>query len=193
MRSRSACHEHGTGDLRRVLHGGVPRDDRSFLVVDEEAAVTKREKALELMAAGVSNAQAAREVGVSASAVWKWANPEKAAEMQREDNARRAQVKREWDQEPSNVTCSACEEPLTNRQATHGIRQHADCYAEVRAFQKQWRREEIFELWDRGLTSGQIAIKLGSTRTAINNEVMRMRREGWDLPYRRRPAGELVR
>jgi hypothetical protein len=50
------------------------------------------------------------------------------------------------------------------------------------------RRSEIRRLWLRGASAREIAEDLGSTAKSIGVEITRMRRDGWDLPYRGRAA-----
>lgn len=49
------------------------------------------------------------------------------------------------------------------------------------------RRERIADLYKRGTPIAGIAERLGTTPGHVKQQIQRMRDEGWDLPYRRRP------
>lgn len=42
-------------------------------------------------------------------------------------------------------------------------------------------------MWAEGLTIRQIAAALGSSTQSIGSEIVRLRKEGHDLPYRQTP------
>ena len=48
------------------------------------------------------------------------------------------------------------------------------------------RRAAIAQLFREGRSAHYIAQAIGSTRNAVHVEIHRMRRAGWDLPYRGR-------
>lgn len=49
------------------------------------------------------------------------------------------------------------------------------------------RLVRIHDLWHQGKAIKEIADTLGSTVNAIGVTTVYMRRDGWDLPYRRKP------
>ena len=57
------------------------------------------------------------------------------------------------------------------------------------AHKKSQHRDAVAELWVRGLTSGQISLKLGISRSAVMGLVWRMRRRG-DARVSPRKGGE---
>lgn len=75
---------------------------------------------------------------------------------------RRAHQKRRWDRE--NYV------PSTARRDSRDAR---------------YRR--IQDLWAGGYLLTEIADELETTKGTVADAMQRMRREGWDLPYRRRP------
>lgn len=50
------------------------------------------------------------------------------------------------------------------------------------------RRSGIKLMWEDGYSMAEIAETMEMSPTSLGNETTRMRREGWDLPYRRRKA-----
>lgn len=44
--------------------------------------------------------------------------------------------------------------------------------------------DQVIDLWRKGDTKGQIALKLGRDRHSITNLISRLRRQGIDLPLR---------
>jgi DNA-binding NarL/FixJ family response regulator len=59
-----------------------------------------------------------------------------------------------------------------------------ECWHRDRREARQSRRERIAEMWADGMTVRQIAAALDSTTNSIGAEMVTMRQEGWDLPYR---------
>lgn len=49
------------------------------------------------------------------------------------------------------------------------------------------RLVQIHDLWHQGKTIKEIAAALESTKNSIGVTIVYMRRDGWDLPYRRQP------
>lgn len=47
------------------------------------------------------------------------------------------------------------------------------------------RRLLIQEMWRAGASAKAIAAALGTTEATVSCEIVRMRRSGWDMPYRR--------
>lgn len=80
-----------------------------------------------------------------------------------------------------------------------GGRRNCACGAEisptaercVECLHKAWaeateaRRARIAEMWADGHSMAEIAEDIGTTRNALSGEMVRMRRAGWDLPFRR--------
>lgn len=58
-----------------------------------------------------------------------------------------------------------------------------DCYNER---QRNHEREaRVVEMWAEGLSIGQIAEAVGTTKGSMGGKMVKMRRRGLDLPYRR--------
>jgi transposase len=66
-----------------------------------------------------------------------------------------------------------------------------DGAARQRAKQAEPRRRRVQQLWAEGKTQGEIAEIIGTTPAAIGTIVDRMRRRGWDFPYRRHPSVQM--
>jgi hypothetical protein len=61
------------------------------------------------------------------------------------------------------------------------------CYREAEAERRDARRQRIAALWHEGKTLVGIAAALGTTPGAVKVAMVNMRKDGWDLPYRRIP------
>lgn len=92
---------------------------------------------------------------------WKAQNPDKIAQ---------------WE-EAHRHPCADCGDSI-GRQAVRCW----DCEVERR----RARRVEVHRLWHEGKTVAVIAALLGTTKGAMQVCIVYMRREGWDMPYRRR-------
>lgn len=115
---------------------------------------------------------------------WLEANRERDREYSRAWKQRNRERVRAYDSEYDAThkgTCADCGGP-THRQHDGGT--CADCHAR----RAQERREQIAVMWRDGQTLREIADALDSTPNSIQVTVHRMRRDGWDLPSRRRRA-----
>jgi predicted transcriptional regulator len=136
------------------------------------------ERARALAAEGKSHPEIAVLFGVTKSAVWKACHPERIAELSRIDNARRRQQKREWEREHYRGECEVCGARTGKRSCTRCPK-----HSLAREAHRQ-RREEIQRRWLAGESLNEIAAALGTTKNSAQVTVHRMRREGWDMPYR---------
>lgn len=144
----------------------------------------RKAKARELIANGATYASAGQEVGVAPNTAWYWLHPEAV----QADNAARHKYKLAWSRENNRAQCPC------GSLAGIGSRlswQHQGlcqaCRRDVRTVGRAWRCQEIYEMWHEGFTLLGIALELDSTVGSINVEIVRMRQEGWDMPYRRQP------
>jgi hypothetical protein len=71
-------------------------------------------------------------------------------------------------------------------------RQASMCAECARVNRAEWKREKrsyIRSCWAMGMTLREIATGLDTTPLSVQTEMLRMRKDGWDLPYRRVPRG----
>ena len=101
-----------------------------------------------------------------ASRAWKVANRDRAREY--------GQI---YDATHKGV-CLRCGGPMNRRHANGLCRL---CRHELRAD----RRQQIAQMWNAGRSIRGIAAELGSTPNSVGTEMAFMRRDGWELPYRR--------
>jgi hypothetical protein len=90
---------------------------------------------------------------------------------------KRAEQKRRWDRENNRGECGICGAVTWNRKTRCGKHdvQH----------ERAWRfRKAIQDRYLAGMPVAQIAAELGKGQTHVEVEMVRMRRDGWDLPYR---------
>lgn len=131
-----------------------------------------------------SHARIAAEFGVTASAVWKALNPDKTRELLRAQNARRRDAKRAWERQnmrrPENrATCELCGLPCGIGQPN--ARRCHDCIMEIAVT----RESIVAGMYLDGWTLREISQALGYAESSSAGAVLhRMRRLGWDLPYR---------
>lgn len=86
--------------------------------------------------------------------------------------------KKHWDETP--VPCSNCGRPHDRKTSLC-----EECSRAFIARAKRLRAEDIAALWREGRTLQEIANLLGTTKGAVGVAVVKLRAEGWDLPYRR--------
>lgn len=109
-------------------------------------------------------------------------HPERVAE----ENRRRRAAKQAWQREHYVHPCVEC------GKSTHrGTPRCVDCYHAAKRAALNEKRAEIQRLWRDGLTHGEIAAALGTTKGTIVRQTVRMRKDGWDLP-RRKPGRRRV-
>jgi DNA-binding CsgD family transcriptional regulator len=80
------------------------------------------------------------------------------------------------------------------RRMTRRAQQCDHCRREIDAARVQEKRSYIASCWAAGMTVREIAGGLGTTASTVAVEIQRMRRLGWDVPYRnlgpvKRPQG----
>lgn len=99
-----------------------------------------------------------------------------SAEMR---TGRRAEQKRRWDRE--NLATCSCGRRMSRR-ASFCQR----CQREADAERVREKRSYIRSYWAMGMTMREIAAGLDTTPKTVAMEIQRMRRLGWDVPYRQR-------
>jgi transposase len=100
-------------------------------------------------------------------------------------NQRRTVSKRAWGNEHDRPVCP-CGNVMGVGVHRKGAKHCVECELEIRAVRRAMRHEQIYEVWHKGATYAEIATQLGVTPAAARGLVRRMRREGWDMPYRPR-------
>lgn len=140
-----------------------------------------------LHAMGLSYQRIAPLLGyASYSSAWKLLHPEETARRDAAQNARRGPAKRAWEREHDRRPCP-CGAPRgvgAHRERPDGL--CGDCYDEVRAVGAAMRRERIAVMWNAGESAAAIAAALDTTTNVIGSDLTRMRRDGWDVPRRRK-------
>ena len=131
---------------------------------------------------GLSYREIGELFGVTPSAAAKACNRERYRELNRQWNAQpeRKAAKRRWAQENPG-TCEVCG-VRTQRKS------HSRCFEHhIVREQRRVRAEWIVARWAEGWTGRQIAEALGWSPDHLGVEIDRLRKEGYDLPYRRSP------
>lgn len=158
--------------LCRVCHGAVHR-------VKSERQLS----AENLRGEGLSNAEIGRRLGVNGSTVYKWLNPEKAREWNRQQNAARREAKREWARN-NRATCPECGAIRGVNSGSQGTLCRP-CSISQRGEQKEARWDDIERWWNEGIPGPEIAKRLGWEKSScISVELNAMRKAGRDVPYR---------
>lgn len=148
--------------------------------------IDARERAIAMRAEGHTYPAIAEELGVSRSTVRRWCDPSAAED----DRAQSANWKRRnrhhvaaYDQayEHPESACRACGATGHDKRRS-GLCQR--CLSERTGA----RRRAIADMWNAGATGAEIAHLLNTTPGAIAHAIHKMRRAGWDLPYRRKLA-----
>lgn len=95
---------------------------------------------------------------------------------------RRGEQKRRWDR-GNRRPCSTvgCENTVW---ATARGTQCRDCERAARRERRNVRWLEIQRRWLLGESEREIAVALGTSKSAIGRTVNAMRSDGWDVPYR---------
>jgi transposase len=150
--------------------------------------VTRAEKVKEaqsLRDGGLLDREIAERFGVTRSAVTKWLNPNRK-EWERTQNAKRGPAKRAWAQ-ANRAACPSCGKPMRegSRSPSHRSKSCRDCEHHRRRQPYLERGKQIEGWWNEGLTYPQLQARLGWTKSRLAVEIHRLRRDGFDLPYRR--------
>lgn len=142
-----------------------------------------------LRAKGLLHREIAEQLGVQTSTVWGWLNPEANKEKIRRSNAKRSPAKRQH-ADLKRRNCPQCGEKMGTGTGYPGRTEKncKKCQVTNENAQTKARYEAIQRLWSAGWSLKEIASKLDSTVASISVSMVRMRKEGWNLPYRyRRP------
>lgn len=119
---------------------------------------------------------------------WRKKNPERVRELSRHGNRRRRREKgdevraaqRAWDANPVNRgRCTSC-----GGLRGIGVYSEGTCMGCVKAAAEE-KRQQIVRLWREGKSLKEIAAILGYQAKALGPLMVRMRKRGYDLPYRR--------
>lgn len=150
----------------------------------------RRVEAQRLRDAGWSFDRIAAAIGYASGAgARRLLHPERFAENDRKNNARRAPIKRAWENANDRPAC-ACGAAMGVGAHRRARRVCAACRNDIYAVGRAMRRERIYELWHRCATLRDIAEALDSTAASMSSEITYMRQDGWDMPYRRTPKGK---
>lgn len=130
---------------------------------------------------GLGPAAIARRIGVSPTTVHRW-----TSEEQRERDVQRSRAYRKrnrervrtYDSKRRRDACPVCGGPKTIR---------SELCAGCSRFAGKQRQRFIQIMWKDGHTVPQIAALLETTTGSVQTSIARMRRAGWDMPYRRSP------
>lgn len=138
-------------------------------------------KAKRLRDEGLTYAEIAEQLGVTASCVQKWLNPERTKEWLRHDNARpeRKRVKRQWEKE-NRAECPQCGGLMG--QGTAGRSKRPELCRECRGEEARHKRLRYIELRGQGLTNLEIEAKLGLPFNTVGKALTEARQEGLDVP-----------
>lgn len=120
----------------------------------------------------------ARRLEVSRATVTRWTDAEVAERSRRQSQAWKARNPsrvKAYDRERRADTCPTCGgKKVKKSKLCYG------CEVEVR----RARMRIIQVMWKGGHSHRQIAILLGTTKGTVQATISRMRRDGWDMPYR---------
>ena len=155
------------------------------------ATIADRKYAIEARKRGVSFAAIARKTGVSKTTIRRWTVPEyqarvdaqKAVWLSKPENKARL---REYERRRKKGRCESCSGAMSR--AFDGLCK--SCRKEAQHF----KRIDIQRYWnDQVLMSSEIADRMGLTRGAIESELQRMRKDGWQLDPRGGIPGAYLR
>lgn len=145
-------------------------------------------KARELREQGMKPREIALELGVDRSTVWKWANPQQAADIRRRDNASRASAKRAWENEHDRGTCTRCGGAMGVGAVRKGQKLCRPCWLESEHQRMAERYAFVARLWNEGKSHREIAAAMGWECDNAGPLVDAARAAGYDLPYRHHGA-----
>ena len=135
---------------------------------------------------GLTLAEIAGRLGYkSPSSAWKLLNPERNQERMRKDNAKRNEVKREWERR-NRASCPECGQPMRagSRSVSHRPTRCRKCRTLAERTNVDDRAQRIERWWAEGLKLREIGERLGWTEAHVGVEIGRLRAKGYDLRYR---------
>lgn len=141
----------------------------------------------ELRAEGLKYREIAALLGESTSTVHRRCNRERDRALQKIQRKKHAAQRREYDlryRHEHRAVCPKCGYVYAPGSGTkRGAAKHVD-FTNCSGCAEQ-RRQNIVRWWAEGLTMAEISNRLGWRGPHLNVEMVRMRRDGYDLPYRR--------
>jgi transposase len=146
-------------------------------------------KARTLRKKGLKYREIGARLGISTKLAWEWVNPEKVQAT----NRRRRRAKREWERhwlasDASRAICARCGKKMGRGSARPHLQER-----NARAVESQQRtcsgcaedrRELTIALYREGLPLKVIADRLDTTINSLGVDLVRLRKQGYDLPYR---------
>lgn len=166
-----------------------PRPEkREAAGIHSERSVTRNEKierAKQLRADGLPYREIGERLGVHLHTAFRWLNPdyeEAQRQVARGYKDRNREAMRVYGREYRRThkgKCSSCGGEM-ERQHDGGV-----CLA-CREEEVHRRAEMLERWWAEGLTLKEIASKLGLTVNHVGSELNRLRKKGYNLPYRRK-------
>lgn len=140
---------------------------------------TDLERAVKLREAGLSYPEIARYLRRGVGTIHRWCNPEtqdRGRETSRAWKAANRERVRDYAEAHKHRPCPNCGGPMKR----HGANQCRECRAatEITCYSL------IEGMWADGWALREIAAALGRTENSVHVTFHRMRRDGWDLPYR---------
>lgn len=150
----------------------------------------RRVKARELKDQGLSNAEIARRLGVTPSAITKWLNPEKTQEWNRIQNAKRHQAKLRWQNEKDRSPegrgeCQSCGQLKGIGMGRHGVT--GICIYCIGA-EHDRKGTEYERLWAEGKKFREIQKEMDWSPGMVRKMLDEYRGQGYNLPYRYKPG-----
>jgi hypothetical protein len=146
-------------------------------------SASKKAYAIDAKGRGVPMTVIARICGVSDTTVRRWTDPKYAAEnvvYLADWKARNPEAQRRYDRQRQRGRCDSCHGPLGLGRTDGGT--CARCWREELHF----RRVDVQRLWnEEHLTSREIAAQMRMSKEAVEQLMVRMRRDGWTLESRK--------
>lgn len=119
-----------------------------------------------------------RRLGVSRTTISRWTDEDFAERSRRQSQAWKARNDSHVKAYDRERRVSAC--PTCGGKKVKKSKLCYDCEVEVR----RARMRIVQILWKDGHSHREIALLIGTTRGTIQATISRMRRDGWDMPYR---------